>query len=61
MIKAILFVILTNAAGEEFKPEPKQFDSIVTCQRAAKANIKAMAIAGGDLKIKAISCKPVVQ
>ena len=59
MIKAILVIVLLSG-GKEVEVQPKHYDSIVSCQRAAKANVKAMAIAGGDIKIKSATCKPVL-
>ncbi len=58
MITAILTIILISPAGVEKAYTPKQFDSIVSCERAAKANTKAVAAQTG-WKVKSAECKIV--
>jgi hypothetical protein len=55
MIAAILAIILITPTGAEKAVPVKQYDSIVSCERAIKANTKAMALQTG-WKVKSMTC-----
>ena len=55
MIAAILAIILITPNGAEKVIPAKNYDSIVSCERAIKVNTKAMALQTG-WKVKSMTC-----